>query len=281
MSTETQEVPKTLKNQNDLKGNWVLTYKLVNSEGERAFAGKTISSYTDPMTGKARHLFNADGQFLPGFLIDKTRMVFKPSVNPYQVNILDWLIGHPDVGVEKDHVKMDERYFLKKNTNPRIMLVNLDHQSTVELDDEDFIDKLVGRLSLDTGQQAVSLKKLRYVLSALNRPYMNPKLINDKNKEKLFLRKALKDFARSGTSTTNAESVNVILDDLDHAKFLYEIKEMVRYNILYQSGGMYKYNGAPLGISIESVIKYFINNIEVYTEMSGQLAERLKEEFGY
>lgn len=281
MNTEAESKKvSTLKKPEDLKGVWILDYKLVNSEGIKGFSGRAISSYTDPLTGKARHLFNADGQFVPFFLMDKVRKTLKPHENSEHRLLVDWLVGHPEIGVNREHVgNVDSKYFERKQTNPRFTLINRDHVVTTDLDEEHYIDKLIGKFSLEGGPNAIGHDKLRFILSALNKPYMNPKHVTDKSKEKKFLRKDVKDFIRSGIN--NAKKVEKILDDLTGAKFLYEIKEMARVGVLFVSNGMYKYEGVSLGTSIESVTKYFVNNIEIYQECTGFLYTKLKEERGY
>ena len=259
---------------NLIKGTWKLTYKLVNALQEQGFSGKLISSYTDPMTGKGRHLFSADLQFMPGYFIEKTVITFNPEQNPWHATLIDWLVGHPEVGIENDQCRLSQKYLTKKNDNPRIKLINLDHEDLVELQEEDYIDKVIGVLSLD-GQAGVSLKKFRFILSALNLDYRYEKMISIPTKEKQKLRKRLKDFVRS--SYKNAQKVNKILSDLDDAKLDYEIKELVRTEIFTISNGMFMYEGNPLGISKESVIKNFNNNPDFYAEITTMLYDTLKK----
>lgn len=269
MQNETKQIVK----EGLIKGTWKLTYALVNNLGEQGFSGKLISSYTDPMTSKGRHLFNADGQFLPGYFIEKTVVTFNPELNPWHATLIDWLVGHPEVGIVNAQCQIHKNYLTKKNDNPRIKLVNLDHEDVVELEEEDYIDKVVGILSID-GPKSVTLKKLRFLLSALNLDYRYEKMISIPAKEKIKLRKRVKDYVRS--SYANAVKVNGILADLDQAKILYEIKELVRTDILFVSGGMYMYKGNPLGISTESVMNHFSNNPDFYTEITSELYAKLK-----
>lgn len=277
MSTETDlSKIRTVKNQEYLNGRWLLTYKLVNSEGERGFSGKTISVYTDALTGKARFLYDVDGNRLNGYLIDRTRRILNPAENPQDRLDIDWMLGHPDVGIEESNVKLDREYVNRKSSNPRIMLINLDHVETVDLEEEDYIDKLIGRVSLDSGVQALGLDRLRFVLSAIDRPYFEANYINNPAKEKALLRKSLKDFIRS--SFENAQMVNKVLDDLNAAKLRYEIKEMKRFEIISFFGGMYKYHGQPIGSSVESLLKYFGENIELHEEILSELYTKLKLE---
>jgi len=189
------------------------------------------------------------------------------------------LIGHPEVGIDNSHVNIDLRYKTKKSTNPRLKLVNLDHIVTTDIDEQDYIDKLIGKLTLEGGPESIGLEKLRFILCALNMPYFDSKYMRDKQKEKKLLRSSLKAFVRS--SLLNAKKVNKIIDEIGQAKYAYEIREMVRLEVLSIHGGMYKYNSVAIGSALESVIKYFGDNIEIYQEMAGMLYDRLKQERGY
>jgi hypothetical protein len=271
---ETTEKKKTVMNPSLIKGTWQLTYKLVNDLGPNGFSGRMISSYRDPLTGKERFLMNADGRRLPGYFIENVVQNLNPENNPEHRDAIDWLVGHPAVGIENDQVKLDEKYLSRKDSNPRIKLVNLDHQNVVDIQEEDYIDKLIGAISQDEGPKAMSIEKVRFVLSKLNLEYREERLINNPAVEITKLKKRLKDFARR--SYQNAKRVNQILDNLEGAKFEYEIKEMLRLDILTQNNGMYMYSGNPLGVSFESIIKYFNNNPEFYSELTQNLYSQLK-----
>ena len=278
METIKEKSVTTFKDPKVIKGNWKLTYKLVNPNGEQAFSGKAITAYADPLTQKERHLTDANGRFLSHYWIGKTVEFLDPTNKPQDRKIVDWLIGHPDVGIERSHAKsVDAAYFKRKNSNPRIRLVNLDHQNLSEIDNEEFIDELVGQISMNSGVNALSTKKLRFILCYLNMPYFDSKYYNDQTVEKKFLRRSLKTFVRS--SIENARKVKNVVSDLTEAQYVYEIREMVRKEILEQSNGMYKYRNTPLGVSMESVVKYFTQNKEVYEELSAALYEALKEDY--
>lgn len=258
-----------------LKGTWKLTYKLINHLGVEGFGGRMISTYADPITGKSRVLKDANGRELPGYFIEKQITIFKPEENPQDRVIVDWLVGHPLVGVNNAHTKLDKKYLDKKNQNPRITIVNLDHEDVVDLQQEDYIDKLVGKISLDNGVNAISREKLRFILSKLGLDYRYEKYRNNKDIEKQKLRKKLKDFVRS--SYERAEQVNKILDNLEEAKIVYEIKEMIRLGLISNTGGMFLYEGSPLGISFESIMEKFNNDPEFYGELITTLYKKLRE----
>lgn len=271
---ETMEV-KTVQNDGLIKGKWQLTYKLVNQLGKDGFSGKLISSYTDPFNGRGRHLLDPDGQFMPGYFMDRTERILNPESNPWHTTLIDWLLGHPEVGINNNQVKLDEKYITKKISNPRFKLINLDHQDVTDLDEEDYIDKLIGRLTLEGGPQAISLEKFRFILAKLGLPYRLEKHISVPKIEKQKLRKKLKDHARE--SKNNSEEINKILDNLQEAQFQYEIKELQRLEIITNNNGMFMCKGNPLGISTESIIKYFINTPDFYAALKEELYTALKQ----
>lgn len=275
---ETKEIVRTVKNDGLIKGRWKLTYTLVNRLGSEGFSGKLISSYTDPFNGKARHLFDPDGAFMAGFFMGRTTMILDPERNPWHTTLVDWLLGHPEVGIDNSQAKLDSKYIERKVSNPRFKIVNLDHQDVVDLVEEDYIDKLVGRISADTGSQSIGIEKLRFVLTKLGLQYRIEKLINNPSIEKQKLRKKLKDYVRE--SYNNAVKVNDILDNLTEAGYLYQIAEMIRFEIITVNNGMFMCKGNSIGISKESIIKYFVNTPEFYTELKLELSEKQKQEQG-
>jgi len=278
MTTETvkeKKIPRTMT-KDLLSGIWRLKYKLTNRMGPEGFSGRLLSSYTDPLTGASRHLFDEHGSMQPGYFIDRQTTIFNPETNMLDRNVVDWLCGHPLVGVEQSHTGLSDAYINKKDDNPRITLINLDHEELIDLEQEDFIDRLVGRIVMDRGQFAIGLDSLRFILSKLGLAYVEVKHLTNKKIEKQKLRHRLKDYIRRGIK--EAKQVVVILDNMAEAKYEYEIKEMIRMELLYIANGMYKYEGNPLGVSTDSVIKYFIQNPDFYAEINKTLLNKLKTE---
>ncbi len=274
METTEKYVP-VMKAEGLIDGIWQLKYTLVNDLGVEGFSGRMLGDYPDAITLKERCLVNVNGQRLAGYMIEK-QVTNLDSRNPSHRLIIDFLVGHPLVGVLQEQTKADSRYFERKDKNPRITLVNLDHQSVVDLVEEDYIDKLIGKIADDSGKGAFSLEKLRFILSALHLDYRDERLITKPEIEISKLRSKLKNHVRS--SYDNAKEVNRILDNIENAKYTYEIKEMVRTGIVSVSDGMYRYNGNGLGISFDSIIGFFKNDPEFYAELSSQLYKKLKSE---
>ncbi len=280
MNTETAEnkieLIQTVKKREDLLGIWRLKYKLTNRMGPGGFTVRSIDSYTDPLTGKPRHLYNDNGQQQQGYIIEKQTTMFEPRTNRQHAHIVDFLLGHPGVFVEREHANLDAAYVKAKNSNPRITLTNLSYQDLSEIKDEDYIDKLVGIITLDIGTHAISITKLRFILAKLNLKYRDDQHFRNEKAEKPKLRKRLKDYVR--IKKENAEEVNLILENLTNAQYEYEIKEMIRLGIVNNEGGTHRYEGVSLGVSISSVITYFTNNVDFYGEVSEILYSKLKEE---
>ncbi len=266
----------TVKKKENLLGVWRLTYKLTNRMGPQGFTGRLISSYSDPLTGKDRHYYNESGVKQPGYFITRQTTILEPRTNRQHAHIVDFLLGHPKVFVEREHADINEAYVQKKQSNPRLSLVNLDYQEVGNIMNEDYIDKLIGQISLDKGPQAIGLAKLRFILAKLNLKYRDDKYVNDKKVEKPKLRQRLKAFVRKGID--NAEIVYGILENLTNAQYEYEIKECIRLQILTNHGGVFRYKEVSLGVTLESVISYFINNVDLYGEVTNELYKQLKKE---
>lgn len=258
-----------------IRGRWQLTYKLTNSLGPEGFSGRNLASYPDPVTQKERFLIDANGRPTNGYWIDKQKIIFDPSNNRTHRLQLDFLMGHPLVGLQRKHIgqsNIDSSYFAGKEDNPKITLVNLDYEVVSDLKEEDYIDKLVGRISQDTGANSINLDKLRWISSYFGMNYRYDEVSGDPGIEKQKLKRSLKKFVRS--SYSNAEKLNALLEDLTNAKYEYEIKEMLRLGILHIRNGMYMYNGNGLGVSKESVISLFLNDPELYAALNAQLESK-------
>lgn len=261
-----------------MKGTWQVKIEIFNSQGSKAFGGRRLTTYIHPLTGVRVPLIDMDGQATLGYMIDRPTMTLHPDSNKMDRRTVDWLIAHPEVGVEG--LEITSLIKSKKQSNPTITLKNLDRQELSHIEDQDSIDVVIGKLSDDNPKTGVSLEKLRYLLAYFNLPYFELKWISNKTTEKKVLRQKIKNFARikSIDGDYNAIHIDAVLNEIDNLKYNYEFKEMIRYDILKESNGMYKYNNVPLGTSETSVINWFKNNLEVYTEMVNVLYPRLKSD---
>lgn len=270
-----QQEPVIVDNEKVFTGLWRLTYTLVNERGIEGFSGKFISTYPDAITGRDRILFDLNKQPQAGFFIDKVSMLFDPSNNRMHALILDWLIGHPEVGVEGAE-GLQNVYYQNKESNPRLKLVSLDWQRTNDIDNEDIIDRVIGKILSDNPKKAITLKKARFILAELGETYYEESLISVPSKEKKHLINRIKKYAKQGT--TNAKKVSRIIDDLAYAQAKFEIRELMRLGIVVFEHGSYRFNLTPIGIDIQSAMNWFSQNSDVYSSLQEKLYETLRSE---
>lgn len=252
---------KSKKKWHDLPvtGNWVLIYKTTNTNGPESFGGKHLGVYKSPFDGSKVFRKSVDDRPLTGFMIDKLSIKLTPDESLDHKLLINWLICHPEVrleGFKKNAIKSE---ILQAKTGRKITLKCLDYIAIEEIDNDDYIDKLIGKLSLDTGKHAIGLEKLRHIMAALNMSYRDNRFEGES--EKKALRSKLKSFARK--SLNNAKDVYKVIDDLDGAKDLFLFKEMLKHRVIQDFGGQYKYNNVPLGTTSDNVFVFFNNHPEV------------------
>jgi len=257
-----------------MRGTWQLRVKLTNKLGIEGFSGRMIGSYKDPTSGKDVYPENAQGGHKHGVWIDKVIKNYKPSENRQDLLDLDHLIKHPEIGINNEQVHLDDKRYSKKRSNPLYTLKNLDHQDVEDIEQENYIDQLVGYISSEKGK-TLGLDRTRYILNALGLQYREEKLMNDPGKELLKLKSILKKYVRS--SYKNAENVNRILDNMKEAQYNFEITEMVRINIIDIDGAVFKYRGRNIGISKERVVDYFEKNPDFYQQLVEELYTELRK----
>lgn len=261
-----------------MKGVWELKIEISNTQGTKAFGGRRLAEYIHPLTGRRCPLIDNDGQETLGHMIDKPTQRLYPDQNIMDRRIVDWLIAHPEVAVQG--VELTNVIGQKKMSNPSITLKNVDRQELSMIDEQDKIDLVIGKLSDDNPKTGVSLERLRYLLAYFNLPYFDIRWISNKAVEKKLLRQKIKNFAR-GTSSNgklNATLVDEVLTDIDNLKYNFEFKEMLRYDIISEANGVYKFNNVPIGSNENSVVVWMKNNLEIYNEMTNILYPRLKQD---
>lgn len=267
---ETQNKPKW--HEVNIAGRWRITYVVRNNLGPEAFGGFHLPNYKSPYDFTEVRLRNVNFQSLGGYLLDAIVKDFHPDTDPNQKLLLNWMIAHPLVKL-KGVPNVDKEILDTKKENSQITLECRDYLEIENLDEEDFIDKVVGNLSQDKGVHAVGYDRLRYVLAQLDMPYSIPRF--EKDVEKKALRSNLKRFARS--SKDNAQKVSDILNNIDTAKSKFEFKEMARLRVLDFANGLYKYNNVALGDSYDTVEVFFTNHPEVRTSAVGRLYKLLEK----
>lgn len=255
----------TLKN---ISGVWKLIYTPMNTLGAEVFGGLTITTYKNPRTAKAIPRRDPNGVALPYLMIGGIETPFNPNINPQERLDIEWMLHHPQVDIE-GYDDLPEEYKRAKNDNNQLKLVSLDYQEYHEIEETDYIDKLVGRLSIEGGPQALGLDKIRYILAELNKRYREEKYRTNRALEKKYLKSKLKAFIKSDYE--NAKEVNDVLEILDQAKITYQIKEMIRLGIIVEKNGMFKHEHIPLGVSVLGILKAWEQEPELKMTMIKQL----------
>ena len=137
-------------------------------------------------------------------------------------------------------------------------------------EEEDYVDKIIGIISLDGGKNSIGLDRLRYISAYLNLPYMDSRY--DATIEKKALRSKLKSFVRK--SMDNARLVEYAINHISEAQDHFEYKEMLRLKVLIPKGGVLRYNGIPIGSSFESVQDFLLKNMDLKTEIITALSKK-------
>lgn len=249
----------------EISGEWELLYKTTNQMGPQAFGGKHLGVFENPFTKEPTYLKGPGGQPKSGYMIDKVHKKLFPDNDPTVKNLISWMICHPEVTVQG--IKDLHPTILASKTPGKVFLICKDYVEMNEIEEEDFIDRLNGQISLDGGKNAIGLEKLRYILAAVGQSYMEPRFSGVQ--EKKFLRKKLKTFVRS--SYDNAKKVAKAINDIEYSKDYFEFKEMVRNKIVIYSNGLYKFNDVPLGADYPQVQAFFERHEDVKLECVKQL----------
>jgi len=254
----------------NITGRWRLIYKVRNSQGPEAFGGKHLGLYKSPFDGTTVYRRSVDNKPLSGFMMDRLGIDLFPDTNSDHKLLINWLICHNEVNVEgvKD---LDEK-IIKSKIDNRVFLKCLDYIEMEEIDEEDYIDRVIGRLSLEGGKMSIGLDKLKHIMASLGLPYSDPRFTGQA--EKKSLRTKLKRFTRN--SIDNAKKVSEAILNLDESKSLFNFKEMVRLNVLEDYGGLYKFNNIPVGTSYEKVQSFFVDHPEIKSEALEKLYSMIK-----
>lgn len=273
METKTQEKPESAsifyKGKN--KGRWKLERLIDESQVEK-FSLFTLDAYVHP-TLNVKYFPSHQGRPMTNFVVDKIITRFDPDAEPTQRKLIDWLICHPQVRV--DGLDLDGE-ILNKKTKAEFSLVNIDQQDLSEIEDNNVIDEIVGRLSFDGGPHAVGIEKMRYVAAQIGVSYIDRRYVNNPKTEKLQLRKKLKSYARNGKK--HAEKIKEILTNVDNAKRIFALKVLLdKKDVIYEHG-IFKYQGELLGSTLESCAEKLAQVPEKEAEIVDKAKEYIKAE---
>jgi hypothetical protein len=249
-------------------GRWQLSVKLNNNLPNKTdgFSTALISNYDDPFTGLLRVLLDGNKKPLLGFQLTTPTIILNPDKNAFHRNVVNFLLGHPEVGV--DGVNLENEVITTKQGNPRYKLISLDNQENVKMDNEEVIDKVISRLIAD-GPKAIGIDKIRGILAVLDLNYINRRYYGNVSSEKKILVSTLKNFIRQ--SISNAKRVDEILNDIEFTKYILLVKEMIRFEKLKHTFNSYKYQGEPIGVDLPSVCKWFEDRPDEFNFISTEI----------
>jgi hypothetical protein len=257
----------------DLEGVWELRYQ--KKKPTNVFGGQTLGPYENPRNGKTIERRNADGKVMPYLFIESERTKFFPDNNIQHKLDIQWLIHNPEITVEYyDHVP--DAYKAIKKPGPW-RLVNLNFQDQRKIDEDDYIDKLVGRISFDSGTSALSLHNLRVILAELGKTYRDRRFVSNPVTERKALRKTLKNYVRADIE--NARQVNEMITEIDKYANSFILKEMKRLRIIAKNpNGIYKFRNIPLATGDIGILRHWDDEPQIKEEMMDALSKAQEEE---
>ena len=256
-----------------LRGKWKLTYEIKNSLKANGFGSVGLSTYLHPIT--RRYLFPViDGQPKAFLEFGSPIKMYDPDENANDRSIVNWLLNHPRVGIEG--VDLDESIKKHKDSNPDFKLVNVDLQDLTEIEEENIIDEMVGRLTYEGGKHAVGLERLKYILAKLGMSFEDRRAIQSPQVLKKILRNKVKSFVKK--SAENAQTVKKILDNIEEAKKHYAIRFLTQKGAIIMSNGMLKFEGIILGMNVESAVAFLEQNPDVWLIIQNKTSDYVREE---
>lgn len=258
----------------EISGKWELKAILSNNLPDKSdgFSVHMISAYPDPFTGKQRVLVDEDGNMTLGYEVSKVLTILNPDENKKDRNVINFLLGHPQVSVQGVELSFETKK--TKKSNPKYILIALDKQNLKVLEDDDQIDMVIAKL-ISKGRNELSLEKIRAILAVLNLNYINKRHYGNASTEKQILISSLKSFVRQ--SIENAKRVNGIIEDIENAKYILLIKEMIRFGLMQNNFGSFKYRGEAIALDFEGVVSWLKANPELNAEIQRECI-RLQEQ---
>lgn len=258
---------------NQLVGKWKLTYNISNTLKAVGFGSVTLEPYMHPISRKWQYPM-VDNQ--PKVIVEITaaETIYNPDEKLNDKSMVNWMLNHPRVMV--DGVTLDPKIMASKEANSKFRLYNVDMRDVSEYEEENEIDAMVGRLTLNTGDKAVGLEKLRWILAKLNMPFKDRRIMVNPKAEKLILRNKLKSHVKK--STKNAKEVKMILNNLEDAKKHFCIKILVESGDITIANGMLKYKAAVLGLNVDSAVSHLEQDANVWLEIQDLVGKIMKKE---
>lgn len=255
-------------------GKWELTYTPTNPMNNGSFGGYHLGAYDSPYDQRKVLLRNQQDQAVKGYLVAKLKTVLKPDERIADRHLISWMICHPEVKLEGIPAELLDPQIQAAKVMTKITLKWVDAQQLNDIEEEDFIDRLVGHISEDSGRRALSIKKIRYIMAAVGMRYREPRYTGEA--EKKYLRSVLKKAAKS--SIKKAKDIQDAIDNLDESKEHFNFLEMIRTGVISEANGIFKFGSTSLGTSERTVKIFFEENPDVKAEMVRTLYEILDNE---
>lgn len=253
------------------QGRWKLEHIIAEDQIHK-FSLTTLPAYQHPVTGQT-YVPSENGRPLSHLVVDKIINIFDPSKNPDQRRVIDWLILHPEVKVDGLDLSDQQK---NNKIKARFKLVNLDMQDLTEMDENNIIDEMVGRLSFAGGPSAVSFEKLRYAAAGVGVAYTDKRHANSPDAEKKHLRNKLKKYVRRGKK--QALEFQAIITNAENASRMFAVKVLLdKKDVIYEHG-IYKYNGNLMGSSLESAVGYLELHSDIHAEMLDKAKQYLRND---
>ena len=251
-----------------LVGKWCLEYEITNSLKSNGFGSVTLEPYMHPKTRLWQYPV-VDGQPKAIVEITSAKTIYRPDEDMNHKSLVNWMLNHPRVRI--DGMDLEPSIEKSKEGNAKYYLYNMDLRDLSEYEEENTIDEMVGRITLNMGASSISLEKTRYILARLNEPFKDGRSITNSKTEKLILKNKLKAFVKK--SKENAIMVKSILSDLENAKKYYCVKVLVDSGDIKISNGMLKYGVVVLGVNVDSAVNYLETDQNTYLELQSKVAK--------
>lgn len=257
---KTEEKKNLVSNKKYKDDRWKLSV-LIDENSVEKFSLDMLEPYPHPET-RQTYLPSANGKPLKHFIVDKLEIIFKPEEDPTVYKMIDWLLMHPRVRVEGIN---EEELKLNNKIKPDFVFVNLDKRDFTEMDKNNVIDEMVGRLSFAAGPYSVGLKKIRYACAMMGIVYKDRRNSKNPETELKHLRNKMKDHIRK--SPENAAHFKQILSNAENAARMFALKVLLEEKEIVYEHGVFKYQGKILGANLDNSIGQLQNMPELDAEL--------------
>lgn len=256
-----------------LSGRFVLEKK-INPSKIKKFHVTNIPSEVPYGKSEREYFKNDIGQPLKSLLINKIFTHFDPDRNVNDLHNVKVLMNHSNVRIESMTAEEHRKLFKEnlKVSNPQWILKNIDKAQDEEFERENLIYKVQNMIRND-GQ--FSSKQLNFICSALDIPYSIKETFEDSKKNAL-----IRKISKWSNNFDNAKKLEALLEDINEAEYIFYINNLMRFELIVNKGGLYKFHNdpKPIGASQGQIIDYFKENREIYDFWKVEVVKLIKQE---